>query len=150
MSQGLVSILCMCTYTHIHIYTYISLSLYIYIYIYTHICICICIHIYIYIYIYIYSIASHRMPPPTLGCPNEGIGRQGTGSFLRSSWVSTLRPVVICPYLCTPDPRDRRQLRTGVLCRAFTEPSLSDRQPIAMRSFTLVVGTAVGLSNCGR
>ena len=31
---------------------------------------------------------------------SKGIGRQGIGSFVRKSYVSTLCPVVICPYLC--------------------------------------------------
>ena len=34
---------------------------------------------------------------------SKGIGRQGTGSFVRNSYVSTLCPVVICPYFCTSD-----------------------------------------------
>ena len=33
----------------------------------------------------------------------KGIWRQGIGSFVRNSYVSTLCPVVICPYLCTSD-----------------------------------------------
>ena len=34
---------------------------------------------------------------------SKGIWRQGIGSFVRNSYVSTLCPVAICPYLCTPD-----------------------------------------------
>ena len=34
---------------------------------------------------------------------SKGIWRQGIGSFVRDSYVSTLWPVVICPYLCTSD-----------------------------------------------
>ena len=33
----------------------------------------------------------------------KGIWRQGIGSFVGKSYVSTLCPVVICPYLCTSD-----------------------------------------------
>ena len=33
----------------------------------------------------------------------QGICRQGIGSFVRNSYVSTLRPVVLCPDLCTPE-----------------------------------------------
>ena len=33
---------------------------------------------------------------------SKGIWRQGIGSFAMNSQVSTLRPVVTCPYLCTP------------------------------------------------
>ena len=42
------------------------------------------------IYIYIYII-------------DKGIERQGTGSFVRSSYVSTLCPVVMCPSLRTSE-----------------------------------------------
>ena len=43
---------------------------------------------------------------------SKGIWRQGIGSFVRNSCVSTLCPVVICPYLCTSEacfrcPRSR-------------------------------------------
>ena len=34
---------------------------------------------------------------------SKGIRRQGIGSFVRSSHVSTLCPVVICPSLCTSE-----------------------------------------------
>ena len=34
---------------------------------------------------------------------SKGIWRQGISSFLRNSCVSTLCPVVICPYSCTSD-----------------------------------------------
>ena len=34
---------------------------------------------------------------------SKGTWRQGIGSFVRNSHVSTLCPVVICPYLCTSD-----------------------------------------------
>ena len=34
---------------------------------------------------------------------SKGIWRQGIGSFVRNSYVSTLCPVVICPYWCTSD-----------------------------------------------
>ena len=34
---------------------------------------------------------------------SKGIWRQGKGSFVRNSYVSTRCPVVICPYLCTSD-----------------------------------------------
>ena len=34
----------------------------------------------------------------------KGIGRQGIGSFcITNPYVSTLRPVVMCPYLCTSE-----------------------------------------------
>ena len=36
-------------------------------------------------------------------CTRRGIGRQGVGTFLRNSYVSTLCPVVLCPYQCTSD-----------------------------------------------
>ena len=32
---------------------------------------------------------------------SKGIRRQGVGSFVMSFYVSTICPVVICPYLCT-------------------------------------------------
>ena len=34
---------------------------------------------------------------------SKGIWRQGIGSFVSKSYVSTLCPVVICPHLCTSD-----------------------------------------------
>ena len=34
---------------------------------------------------------------------SKGIWRQGIGSFVRNSNLSTLCPVVICPYVCTSD-----------------------------------------------
>ena len=34
---------------------------------------------------------------------SKGIWRQGTGSFVNTSYVSTLCPVAICPYLCGSD-----------------------------------------------
>ena len=34
---------------------------------------------------------------------SKGIRRQGIGSFIRNSYVSTLCPVVMCPYVCTSD-----------------------------------------------
>ena len=34
---------------------------------------------------------------------HKGIGRQGIGSFVRGSHVSTLRPVAVRPYLCTSE-----------------------------------------------
>ena len=37
-------------------------------------------------------------------------GRQGVGSFVRNSYVSTLCTVVICPYLCTSNHGMRRVL----------------------------------------
>ena len=36
-------------------------------------------------------------------CTSKGIWRLGIGSFLRNSYVSTLCPVAICPYLCTSE-----------------------------------------------
>ena len=30
---------------------------------------------------------------------------KGIGSFVRNSYVSTIRPVVVCPYLCTSEAR---------------------------------------------
>ena len=55
---------------------------YVYIYTYTH---ALHIpHIYIYIYIYIYR-------------------ERERGSRVRKSYASTLRPVVVCPYLCTSE-----------------------------------------------
>ena len=36
-------------------------------------------------------------------CISKGIWRQGIGSFVRNSYVSTLCPVVICPDLCTSE-----------------------------------------------
>ena len=43
---------------------------------------------------------------PSLKCQSymsKGIWRQGVGSFVRKSYVSTLCPVVTCPYLCTSE-----------------------------------------------
>ena len=39
--------------------------------------------------------------------------RQGIGSFVRNSYFSTLCPVVVCPYLCTPDAGDLGRIRQG-------------------------------------
>ena len=101
-------------YIYIHMYVCVSLSLYIYIYI----CICICVHIHVYIYIYIYVNVLRRrhyarsapMYPTRAPCTaqsytSEGRGRQGLGSFCEEFLVPALRPVVVCPYLCTPELR---------------------------------------------
>ena len=50
------------------------------------------------------------------------------GSFVRSSYVSTLGPEVICPYLCTSDLLDERACITGraagILFPLFGRPNL--------------------------
>ena len=69
-------------------------------------------------------------PEQIVGAPGDqsdrskGIWRQGIGSFIRNSYVSTLRPVVICPYSCPSEETPRRQTRgappadsTLVFCR---------------------------------
>ena len=50
---------------------------------------------------------------------SKGMRRQGIDSFVRISYVSTLCPVVICPYLCTSDARSlkRSVQRTTVMAR---------------------------------
>ena len=47
----------------------------------------------------------HRQTSWIQSCRSKGIWRQGIGSFARNSYVSTLCPVVICPYLCTSESR---------------------------------------------
>ena len=45
---------------------------------------------------------------------SKGIRRQGIGSFVRDSYVSTPCPVVICPYLCTSERQtSTRHLRSS-------------------------------------
>ena len=115
---------CVCISIYHSLSIYISLSLYIYIYIY----ITMCIHIYIYIYIYSFPVQAWASVPNTpavagaspsgtqpgsgvdsargqvcQSCARKGRGRQGAGSFVRSSYASALCPVVVCPYLCTSD-----------------------------------------------
>ena len=43
----------------------------------------------------------------------EGIGRRRVDSFVTNSYVSTLCPVVICPYLCTSEPAFGESARDG-------------------------------------
>ena len=43
---------------------------------------------------------------------NKGIRRQGIGSVVRNSYVSTLCPVVICPNLCTSECSDSLEIRS--------------------------------------
>ena len=43
------------------------------------------------------------IPLPNQSYISKGIWRQGIGSFVRISIVSTLCPVVLCPYMCTSD-----------------------------------------------
>ena len=38
---------------------------------------------------------------------SKGVCRQGVVSFVRHSYVSTLRPVVVCPCLCTSEASRR-------------------------------------------
>ena len=45
---------------------------------------------------------------PGIANISKGIWRQGVGPFVRSSYGSTLCPVVMCPYLCTSDWYIRR------------------------------------------
>ena len=57
-----------------------------------------------------------RVTARALCCPQSYISkstwRQGIGSLVRNSYVSTLCPVVICPYLCTSDvPKPLEALR---------------------------------------
>ena len=56
------------------------------------------------------ALRSVRLPGPAYllpliiqSCTSKGIWRQGIGSFVRNSHVSTLCPVVICPYLRTSE-----------------------------------------------
>ena len=60
---------------------------------------------------------------------SKGIGRQGVGSFVRDSYVSTLRPVVIRPYLCTSEaPTTTGNFSTATsTTRAFAESSFAWR-----------------------
>ena len=94
---------------HVCIYIY-SVCMH-YIYIYTS------LSLYIYIYIYIEreretvteGVATdtpafdHDFQVVSPSYISRGIWRQGIGSFVRDSYVSTLCPVVICPYLCTSE-----------------------------------------------
>ena len=83
----------------------ISLSLYVYIYIeretyiYTH------SHLYGYPLVTIIIIIVKCWSPSYMPGSRRGLlfQRQGIVSFVSNSNVSTLRPVVICPYLCTPN-----------------------------------------------
>ena len=103
-----------CRYFHnVYIYIYIYIDIDICIYIYTHI---ICIHIYMYICIYRprqgevpdairrMRLAPDAQAPANQSYVSKGIWRQDIGSFVSSSYVSTLCPVVKCPYLCTSEP----------------------------------------------
>ena len=38
-------------------------------------------------------------------CTSKGIGRQGIGSFCKGFLCFKTKPVVLCPYLCTPECR---------------------------------------------
>ena len=44
-----------------------------------------------------------RLATGLQSCISRSICRQCIGSFVRNSYVSTLCPVVICPYLCTSE-----------------------------------------------
>ena len=57
---------------------------------------------------------------------SKDIRRQGIGSFVRNSYVSTLCPVVICPYLCTSE--NGRVLHRG----------LHHRRPITITIITII------------
>ena len=45
----------------------------------------------------------HHCPRARQSYTSKGIWRQAVGSFIRNSYVSTICPVVKCPYLCTSD-----------------------------------------------
>ena len=60
-------------------------------------------------------LAAASIPPSRLGTDaqsyiRKGIWRQGIGSFVRKAYVSTLCPVVVCPYLCTSETRSRTSM----------------------------------------
>ena len=60
----------------------------------------------LYIYIYIHKAIYYNMITFMCifqSCTSKFIRRQGIGSFARTCYVSTLLPVVICPYLCTSE-----------------------------------------------
>ena len=84
-----------CIYIYIYIYIYICM----YIYVYTH------IHIHTYIQTAALSKALNRWPSTITFAElhSKVVWRQGIGSSVLNSYVSTLRPVVICPYLCTSE-----------------------------------------------
>ena len=118
-------------FIHIYIYIYVCIYIYIYVCIYIYISISISISLSLYIYIYIYILSAplllsagqevvrrpqtvgmtrQEMEPPLFAVQSyisKGIRRQGTGSFVRNSYVSTRCSVVICPYLCTSEPSCR-------------------------------------------
>ena len=63
---------------------------------------------------------------------SEGIWRQGIGSFVRNSYVSTLCPVVICPYLCTSDVLARARAQAALPCRGPGSPGLDSGLVLSM------------------
>ena len=124
-----------CISISIYIYIYIHIYVHaIHIYICIHICTCyICIYIYIYIYIF-YCCGTRVSPenlPFTRSHISKGIGRRGIGSFVRNSYVSTLCPLVICPYLCTSDSRARH----AAMAPRYTQPSASLPWRLSRRAF---------------
>ena len=111
-------------YIYIYMYTYIYMYVYVCIYIY----ICMCMYIYIYIYILyimcIYACITLRDPraPPggrlrsaLLSMANHTMNAtihlkyakafddRAQAPSVRNAYLSTQRPVVICPCLCTPE-----------------------------------------------
>ena len=68
---------------------------------------------------------------------SKGIWRQGIGSFVRNSYVSTLCPVVICPYLCTSEHRLRAQVTV-----------ISAEAPMASGDCRLILRGLHGLRAC--
>ena len=109
MSIYNVYIMCICMYVCTYVRTYVRR--YIYIYIYIHKCLS--------------SIGSRTFRPRSDSPPlavdarpqsyiSKGIRRQGIGSFVRNSYVSTLCPVVVCPSLCTPEEPRMTQTTTTI------------------------------------
>ena len=79
---------------------------------------------------------------------SKGISRQGIGSFVRKSYVSTQCPVVICRYLCTSECwknnyADASRLPAGTMCAVSShsfnswhfECRVSDARSIAIDTF---------------
>ena len=108
--------ICIYAYMHICIYVYMYTCICVYLYVGVCVCVCVCMYVCIYIYIYIYiHTTTTAASVSDFACTifrcqsytSKGIWRQDIGSLERSSYVSALCPVVICPYLCTSEDEIR-------------------------------------------